>query len=97
MNKEADTDDPIVPIQSLLEVRGGKSKVRSERANLIKFFIENVLDRKGNQYKPSFIAMRLSHIPTKDLYYSVSIYKDTLQRRGREAADKEFWWSIKAH
>lgn len=67
----------------------------SERAELLKFFIENIPDKNGNKYKPQFLAVKLSHIPTKDLYYSMSIFKDTEKRRGKVGAIKEFWWSIK--
>lgn len=81
-------------IQDLLFIE--HKKALNERAELIKFFVENVLDKKGNQYSPKFIAIKLSHIKTPDLYYSISIFRDTDKRRGREGAVKEFWWSIKA-
>ena len=71
-------------------------KVKSERAELIKFFHENILDKNGKQYRPQFLAVKLAHIPTKDLYYSVSIFKDTEKRRGIIGARKEFWFSIKS-
>lgn len=68
----------------------------SERADLLRFFIENIPDKNGNKYKPAYMGMRLSHIPTKDLYYLISIFKDTEKRRGVIGARKEFWFSIKS-
>jgi len=41
----------------------------SERAELLKPFIEKLRDKNGNSYKPAFIGMKLSHIKTPDLYF----------------------------
>jgi len=73
-----------------------KEKIKSERAKLVSFFVENLKNKKGKSFPKSMIAIKLSHIPTKDLSYMISIFKDTTNRRGMEAANKEFWWSIKA-
>jgi len=73
-----------------------KPKVISERAELLSYFVENLRNKDGKKFQPRVIAIKLSHIPTKDLYYIVSIFKDTLGRKGLDGASKEFWWSIKA-
>jgi len=74
-----------------------KVKHTSERAECIKFFLERITDKQGKQYKPARMGVLLSHIKTPDLHYSVSIFKDTERRRGREAGQKEFFWSIKSN
>lgn len=38
----------------------------------------------------------LQNIPTEDLAYILSVFKDTERRRGTVAAVKEFYWSLKA-
>ena len=68
----------------------------SERAGLIKFFIDTLKDKNNKPYKPARIGMLLAHIPTKDLYYFISTCKDTLNRRGQVAMQKHFFWSIKS-
>ena len=68
----------------------------SERAELLTFFIDNLKDKNNKPYKPARIGMLLAHIPTKDLYYFISTCKDTLNRRGQEAMQKYFWFSIKS-
>ena len=84
-------------MKSLFELLEQRKEVKShsKRAELLRFFIENIPDKNGKQYKPQFLAVKLSHIPTKDLYYMISIFKDTEKRRGKVGAIKEFWWSIK--
>jgi hypothetical protein len=85
-------------MQTLFELISQRKEVKShsERAELLKFFIENIPDKNGKQYKPAYMGMRLSHIPTKDLYYMISIFRDTEKRRGVIGARKEFWFSIKS-
>lgn len=71
-------------------------KVRtSERSELIKFFVENLKDKKGKQYKPARIAMLLSHLKVKDLYVFKSMCKDRLDRNGEVAMNKYFWFSLR--
>ena len=70
-------------------------KPLNQRAECIKFFLERILDKQGKQYKPARMAVLLSHIPTKDLFFSISIFKDTERRRRKVAAQKEFFWSLK--
>jgi hypothetical protein len=73
-----------------------KKKVRSERAELIEFFVSSLRNKDGNKFPIRTIIFKLSHIPTKDLYYVKSVFEDNLQRGGLEKASKEFWWSLKA-
>jgi len=73
-----------------------KQRIKSERAEFVSFFVENLKNKEGKHFPKSMIAIKLSHIPTKDLSYMISIFKDTTNRRGIDAANKEFWWSIKA-
>lgn len=82
-------------IEEILKQKEEKRKERSERATLVKFFVDNLLNKNLKRFPPQMIAIKLSHIPTKDLYYMISIFKDTHQRRGLDAANKEFWWSLK--
>jgi hypothetical protein len=71
-------------------------KVKSERAELVKFFVEKLKDKQGKPFPARRIAVALGHIPTKDIYYIISIFKDTEKRRGLIGASKEFWFSIKS-
>lgn len=66
-----------------------------ERSELVKFFHENILDINKKQYRVQRIAIALSHIPTKDLYFIQSVFKDKKNRTGSESAIKWFWWSLK--
>ena len=70
-------------------------KVKSERAELVKFFVENLYNKQGENFPAKRIAIALSHIPTKDLYFMQSVMKDIINRSGAESAQKWFWWSIK--
>ena len=72
-----------------------KKKKSSERAELISFFVDNLKNKDGNKFPIRTIVFKLSHIPTKDLYYVQSIFNDNLKRGGLEKASKEFWWSLK--
>lgn len=46
---------------------------------------------------PAYFAVRLSHIPTKDMYYLTSLKKDLINRKGykRSSFTKWLWFSIK--
>lgn len=72
-----------------------KKKKSSERSDLISFFVENLKNKDGKSFPVRTIVFKLSHIPTKDLYYVQSVFNDNLKRKGLEKASKEFWWSIK--
>jgi len=71
-------------------------KKTSERAELIKFWVDNVLNKKGKKYPPARIAMLLSHLTINDLYYFKSVCNDVMNRSGQVSFQKFFWWSIKA-
>ena len=70
-------------------------KSSSERAELIKFFIDNLRDKNDKQFSARMIAVKLSHIKTQDLYFVKSVFNDNLKRKGLDGASKEFWWSLK--
>lgn len=69
-------------------------KKTSERAELLKFFVENLTDPKGKKYRPAYLGMRLSHLKVEDLYYLISECKDRINRK--ENWQKYFWGVIKA-
>ena len=66
-------------------------KKGSERAELIRFFVDNVLNKKGKKYPPAFIAMKMSGYSIKDLYYLQSVAKDYVNRGGDVG---KYWWSL---
>lgn len=72
-----------------------KKKIRSERAELISFFVENLKNKDGKKFPVRTIVFKLAHVPTKDLYFVKSCFVDNLKRKGLEKASKEFWWSLK--
>lgn len=77
-----------------------KSK-ETERGELLKEFMEPInISRKSNKYQPVTIArmgMLVSHIPTPDLYYLLSVCKDAGNRNKNyhTGFSKMFYWSIK--
>ena len=89
-------DNGTKPIEPTL----GTSKIRSERAELI----ENIYSSYVKSYVPTpkykkplpvrVIAIKLAHIPTKDLYYLRSCCLDRLMRN--ESVGKYLLGSIKA-
>lgn len=73
-----------------------KEKVaKSERAELLKFFVENLKDRKNKPMHPVRISMLLAHLNLQDLRSFISQCKDVDNRRGNIAMNKFFWWSLK--
>lgn len=68
----------------------------SERAELISFFVENLFDKNKKPFSKKRIAVALSYLELKDLYYFKSVCQDILNRKGSESMNKFFWWSIKA-
>lgn len=90
-----------------LEERGivfVENKSKSERSELMEqlynFYLQDkeILDKKSKIVrKPisikSFVSFWLSHIPTRDLYYLISIAKDK-QARG-QSFNKWLFWSLK--
>lgn len=61
---------------------------RSERAEIVGYFHERIMDRKGKPYSPAFIAMKLAHLTIRDLYYLKSVCNQA------KNFQKIFWWSI---
>jgi len=72
-----------------------KKSARSERAELIRFFAEQITDKKGDLYKPAFIAIRLSHYTVDQLYGLKSGFSDRLRREDTVAAQKWWWFTTK--
>jgi len=64
-------------------------KVLDERAELIKFFAEKL------EREPKVVGIRLAHYTLSDLYALKSQYIDRLNRNGKEAARKHWWWQTK--
>lgn len=71
-------------------------KKTSERAELLKFWVDNLRDIKGKPYKPARIGMLLAHLSIQDLYAFKSQCNDRLTRNGQETFQKYFWYAIKA-
>ena len=87
----------IADILNPQSIHSGKSGsvVRSERAELIKFFVDTLKQKNKKPFSAKMIAIKLSHIPTKDLYYMISVFKDAQNRKGLDYASKWFWHSLK--
>ena len=69
---------------------------RSERAELIQYFVDRLRNKNGEPFEAKTIAIKLSHLKDiQDLYYLKSTFQDTYNRKGIESAQKYFWWSIK--
>jgi len=70
---------------------------QSERGDILDTFLKSVnSERIGTKFKPMAIrtlAIKLGHIPTKDLYYLESICKDAKNRGG--SYSKVLFGSIK--
>lgn len=70
----------------------------SERGELLDYFLVKINSKVQKPYKPFTIkrlAMRLAHIPTKDLYYMKSQMEDIIGRKDTVSAIKWFFWSLK--
>jgi len=85
----------LIPIQDLfggIRTMKRDGKVLSERADLIRFFQEEkFLDRNGKVFQARFIAVRLGHFTTDQLYALKSGYSDRKKRDGEMTARKYFW------
>lgn len=74
----------------------------TERGELQKEIMETInIGRKGTIYKPLSMArvgMLIQHIPTKDLYYVISVCKDAGNRSNNyhQGFSKKFFYEIKA-
>lgn len=60
-------------MQAKDEIILAKSRVLSERAELVGQFTDRINEQRGlegrEEFRPPYIAMRLAHIPTEDLYF----------------------------
>lgn len=82
-----------------------KSKIVNERQYVISLFVEEINKERPCSYKvngkkktlgliaPRAVAIKVSHIPTKDLYFVLSEGKDYKNRHG--SFSKYFFGSIK--
>ena len=71
-------------------------KILSERADLIRFFQEEkFIDKNGKVFQARFIAVRLGHFTTDQLYALKSGYLDRKKRNGDTMARKYFWFTTK--
>jgi len=61
----------------------------SERAELIRVFLDRLRNKEGKPYTPAFLGMKLSPIKTADLY---SLQKKCEQARNFGAM---FWYLLK--
>ena len=74
---------------------------RTERGELLKEFLEQInMSRLGSTFKPvgtARLGMDLAHIPTKDLYYLLSVCKDsgTRAKRYDQGFAKRFYYELK--
>ena len=57
-----------------------------ERAELVKFFVENLRNKQGAKFSAKMIAIKLSHLKTPDLYYMKSVYSDVMKCKGNDSA-----------
>lgn len=85
----------LIPIQDLfggIRTMKRDGKVLSERADLIRFFQEEkFVDKNGKVFQAQFIAIRLGHFTTDQLYALKSGYLDRKKRDGELRAKKYFW------
>lgn len=89
-------DNKLIDLNLSLFENKDKDK-KTERGELLRFFVDNIKNKKGKSYGFPFLAMKLSHLNTQDLYYFVSTCKDRLTRQGQDTMQKYFWWSIKSN
>ena len=84
-------------IGDYLKLNQESSKITNERQDVLSQFLEEInKERLGTKYKPLTgrgLAIKVSHIPTKDLYYFMSVCKDYKNRQG--SFSKCFFGSLK--
>lgn len=80
------------PISTNLKLPA-KTKISNERQYVLSMFVEEINKaRQSTKYKPlppSAIAVKLSHIKTKELYEFYSVCKDA------NCFSKKFWFELK--
>ena len=78
-------------LSELLNNYKPKSKANSERAALIEQFVEEL--RKERPIEARLVAIKLSHVPTQDLYRFLSTCKDYKARN--QSFGKCFFGALK--
>lgn len=82
---ENEQQSQMKPISSLIDLFGNRRTItkkgmpRSERAELLGYFLEHATDRKG-PLKPARMGMLLSHLKLPDLYYMKSTLEQECSR-----------------
>lgn len=78
-----------------LDIRTKIPKRTSERAEMVKYFVDKLNIRQASEHKkpyaPRFIAIKLSHLSMHDLHYLKSICEDA------QNWYKTFWGSLKVN
>lgn len=69
-----------------------ENKKTSERAELIKFWVDNVKNKEGRSFRPAFIASKLSIFSIKDLYFLQSQALSDEKQFGRNIGN--YFWSL---
>lgn len=79
--------------QEFIPQKPRKKKSTSERAELIGWFTDELNKTRGQggfrKLSYSVIGIKLSHIPTEDLYYLQS------QMKNVKNSSAYFWWSLR--
>ena len=78
-------------INNLLRIE----KKGNERADLIKFFVDNLKQKNKKPFSARMIAIKMSHLSLQDIRYMISVFKDIQNRKGNISAQKWFFWSLK--
>lgn len=76
-----------------------QKKVLNERQQLLNDIMCAInVERVGTKFKPltgRAVAMKVAHIPTKDLYYLISVCKDYKNRNKSHSFSRCFFGSLK--
>lgn len=84
-----------------------KKRAGSERSDLIRYFHDRAMDRKGKPFRAGYIAYRLAHLSIRDLYAFRSDLEDRMKtfrpyttKEGEYVPsfnwNKAFWGALKA-
>jgi len=73
---------------------GKNGKVLSERAELVRYFVERAEDRKGKM-SPARVGFMLSHCSKQDLYAFKSILESETRRPWPQEAGKDPGYSVR--
>lgn len=72
-----------------------KGMPQSERAELIKYFVDHARDKNNKPFKASFIGYKLSHLKLEDLYSFKSMLVDRSRTQVNFNWNKTFWGMLK--